>query len=183
MTSFDEVIKATIEGIKGKNIPLSQAIQSKNFVRNFFEDFLTLSKKLEGRGLHDFKIRTINGFSTVQPLAIGSALTYQKILNEDFNINKFLLDLGTPRNGYFQFGYLVSSQIDQGLSITDEIGIYPFREVEKQISAINHSEILNFFAHTSPEFVIHRDKLAVLLIKIPLKTMVLEDGSSVVSKN
>ncbi len=174
MTSYDEAIIETIGLIKEKNIPLYQAIPKKDFSIAFFKELIALSKKLEAKGLKDFKVRTTSGFTTVQTFGVASALTYLKMHNEHLNSEDFIANLGLVKDGYFQFGYLLSSTINEHLSLSDDINIYPYKEIEESISAINRSEIRDFLDHTSPEFIIHKDSLAALLINIPLLGMVFE---------
>ncbi|MGB5408488.1 MAG: hypothetical protein WBN43_17075 [Thiogranum sp.] len=178
MNTCDEAINEAIAHIKDKNIPLYQVIPKKDFSIAFAKEFIALSKHLEEMGLKEFKVRTTNGFSTVQPFGVASALTYLKIHNDHLNADDFLADLDSIKDGYFQFGYLLSAKIDHHLSISDDIEICPYKEIEEKISAVNRSEIRDYLDHTSPEFKMNRDKLAALLIKIPLERMIFDGDAS-----
>jgi hypothetical protein len=175
LTSLEKEFTNTVDQIKNKHIALYQVIPRKDFTFAFLRELTSLSKKLEKEGLKDFRVRTSDGMTTIQPFGIGSVLTFLKIHNENLNIDDFLVDLAVPRDGYFQFGYLLSSTINEPLTISDDMKIVPFKEIEKDLDVSTQNEFADFFMHTSPEFKMQKDNLAMILINIPLEGMVYQD--------
>lgn len=175
ITTYNEAFTDTIENIKARNTPLYQSIHSKDFSSVFAGEFFKLSGVLEQKGLKDFKVRTTNGFTTIQPFNIASTLTFLKIHNEHLNADEFLTELFIPRDGYFEFGYLLSTQIESRLVISNEVEIHPYSAIVDKLSAINKNEIEKFLDNSSPELHINKNNLATLLIRIPLDNMVFEE--------
>ncbi|WP_374496941.1 hypothetical protein [Vogesella indigofera] len=174
MTSCEEVIRKLIDKIKKKEVPLYQAIPIKDFAITFASEFIAASELLEQLGIKDFLVKTTNGFTTIQTFNIASTLTFLKIHNEQLNIDDFLSGIDEKKDGAFQFGYLLSSTIGSHLKISEDIEIAPYRDARPNLTAVNRHEINDFLDHTSPEFNINREKLAVILIKIPLQQMVFD---------
>lgn len=175
MASCDEVICSVIEKVKEREVPLYQAIPMKDFAITFAKEFIAASKQLEELGVKDFKVRTTNGFTTIQTFNIASKLTFLKIHNQHLNADEFLREINEARNGVFQFGYLLSSTIDSPLKISKDIEIVPYGDVEQNLSGVNKHELKDFLDNTSPEFNTGRANLAVLLIYIPLRNMVFDE--------
>lgn len=172
MASCEEVIRKIVDKIKKKEVPLYQAIPIKDFAITFASEFIAASEVLEKIGIKEFLVKTTNGFTTIQTFNIASTLTFLKIHNEHLNVDNFLYGIDEKKDGTFQFGYLLSSTINFSLKISDDIEIVPYRNARPNLTAVNRHEINDFLDHTSPEFNIKRDELAVILIKIPLQQMV-----------